>query len=76
VADFDEMKQRKVDLIAGSTGIESPRDFGGLYADHGKYLLEPAVLLGCFFASMIDGTPRVGFEEKTARQGAESRPGG
>jgi hypothetical protein len=72
VADFDEMKQRKVDLIAGSVGIESLRDFGGLYAVYGKYLLEPAVRLNCRFASMIDGTPRVEFGEKTAQAKAEN----
>jgi hypothetical protein len=54
-----EVFDRKVRLaIEGVAGVESIRDFGGLYIVHGRYLLEAAVALGCTFASMIDVTPR------------------
>lgn len=61
---FGEIMKRKVQLVAGSQGTQSLRDFGGLYLVHGKYLLEPAVSLQCRYANMVDCTPREEFAAK------------
>jgi hypothetical protein len=68
---YGEVMDLKVDLISSAREVRSLRDFGGLYIVHGKYLLEPAVSLGCSFASMIDVTPVKEFEVKIARMKAE-----
>jgi hypothetical protein len=61
----------KMNLVKGCAGIESIRDFGGLYIVFGKYLLEPAVHLRCRLASMVDVTPREEWEQ--AKQEARAQ---
>ncbi len=58
-----DLCQEKVNLVAGCVGTKSLRDFGGLWAVYGRYLLEPAVSLKAEFASMVDVTPRAEFDE-------------
>jgi hypothetical protein len=60
-----------INYIATASGIESLRDFGGLYFVHGLYLLEPAVHLRCRFASMVDGTAFPEWEQKKAEAMAQ-----
>jgi hypothetical protein len=64
---FGDVIHRKVALAAGCKGAESLRDFGGLYLVHGKYLLEPAVMLNAKYASMVDVTPRAEFIDAIAK---------
>ncbi len=63
-SDYGTVQQMKEDLPKMSRSADSIRDFGGLYLVHGRYLLEPAVSLGCTFASMIDITPVPEFNDR------------
>lgn len=63
---YEQIKQLKIDLIAGIGRAHSIRDFGGLWGVHGLYLLEGAKALRCTFAEMVDVTPRREFEESVA----------
>jgi hypothetical protein len=69
---FPTVFNRKVDLVAGSEGARSLRDFGGLYLVHGRYLLEPAVRLGATYAAEVDVTYREAFEPAIAAAKAQS----
>lgn len=50
----EEIRESKADLINNIGQAESIRDFGGVFLVHGKYLLEPALKLGCRYACMVD----------------------
>lgn len=71
---YGQVMERKVQLVTGSQGTRSLRDFGGLYLVHGKYLLEPAVNLQCAYASMVDCTPRSEFNH-AIQKAQEKNPG-
>ena len=62
--DINVIFQKKVELVIGAAGTKSLRDFGGLYLVHGRYLLEPAVILGAEFASMVDVQARSEFDAR------------
>lgn len=63
---YQQIKQLKIDLIAGYGSASSIRDFGGLWGVHGLYLLQGARALRCRYAEMVDVTPRAEFQEKIA----------
>jgi len=63
---YDQIKQRKIELVAGIGRASSLRDFGGLGGGDGLYLLEGVKALGCTYAEMIDATPREQFDLKVA----------
>lgn len=58
----EEIKQSKIELVAGCVTADSIRDFGGLWGVNGLYLLEGAKALRCRYAEMVDVTPREEFE--------------
>ena len=63
---YEQIKQLKIELVAGVGRADSIRDFGGLWGVHGLYLLEGARALRCRTAEMVDVTPRAEFREKIA----------
>src|SRR2546430_12768349 len=67
----EEVRARKIALIAEIGHADSIRDFGGLWGVHGLYLLEGVRRLGATFAEMIDVTPREEFIEGVRNLQAE-----
>lgn len=60
--EYGEAVEAKLKAVKQCRDCESIRDFGGLYLVFGRYLLEPAVEMGCSFASEVDVTPREEFD--------------
>ncbi len=54
---YGQAVDAKLEIIKQCKDCDSIRDYGGLYLVFGRYLLEPAVELGCSFASEVDVTP-------------------
>jgi hypothetical protein len=51
---YEQIMQRKIELIAGIGKATSIRDFGGVWGVNGLYLIEGARALGCQRAEMVD----------------------
>jgi len=66
---YEQIKELKIQMIAGIGRAESIRDFGGLWGVFGLYLLEGARALQCRFAEMVDVTPLPEFQEKIVELG-------
>jgi hypothetical protein len=60
---LEQMRQKKIELVALAGHAESIRDYGGVWGVDGLYLLQGAKILQCSYAEMIDQTLTDGFWE-------------